>query len=234
MTAALLSCADREDIAGNHERHVDVSDDSAASEAHGSFFPLYDEPLKIVPGEYSVADDLVDVPLGTPVSTVTSGVFEVKVNGVRLFSIQNQRGFHDYVKACSGEDYAGFIEYEGLSFAYLPPGTWALGPQHAAVCPDGSIATIGQLFDSGSIASFDIWYQAGRSALQHDAPGARVFRLVMADGREGVLVAPLSDRFASRSWVAWPEGRGIITVDARDMPLSEVLRIAEGVRCVSC
>jgi hypothetical protein len=119
-----------------------------------------------------------------------------------------------------------------LVFNYLPPGTAAVTPQQEVVCEDGSVAGAGQHFLTDG-PTFDIWYESGERGFPQDAPAERV-SAGKVQGRPAVVIRPLTEEGFGRTWVVFTTKNGMIVLDARDMPLDEALKIAEGIRCESC
>jgi hypothetical protein len=159
--------------------------------------------------------------------------FNGSVAGIRLYSFDGvARGTAAGKVVCGGGQIKEFRDVKNLSFEYLPPGTYTLGPQSAAICEDGSIASFGQQFSTDT-TTFDIWYTAGERAFGHDAPEDRI-SAGKVNGRDAVIIRPITDAGFGRTWIAEATDNGLLIVDAREMPLTEVQKIAEGVECSGC
>jgi hypothetical protein len=52
--------------------------------------------------------------------------------------------------------------------------------------------------------------------------------------RPGVVIRPVSADGVGQSWVAIPLADGLLVVEAHDMPLTEIMGIAEGIECANC
>jgi hypothetical protein len=133
---------------------------------------------------------------------------------------------------CGGGEIVDFPLVARLTYEYLPPGTYALSPQSASICEDGSTQQVQQAFTTFN-ATFDIYFQAGERAFPQEATADRISDEMVAD-RPAVVIKPLTSEGFGRSHIAMETEKGFIMVDARDLPLSEVLKIAEGVECVDC
>jgi hypothetical protein len=123
-------------------------------------------------------------------------------------------------------------EYEGLTFAYLPPGTYSFGPQSASVCPDGSYSSFGQEFVVHN-AAFKVWYSLGDRGFAHDASAGRI-REGAVSGKPAVIIDPLTPDGFGRSWIVWRAFDGLIIFEAMDLPIEESVKIVEGVKCEGC
>jgi hypothetical protein len=198
--------------------------------------PVYEEPLLLVPGQYIS-------PAGSPAAQERGLAaaeserhlpkFEGELNGFRIYDYDPSVEDGSEVKIwCAGGDIVAFAEDKRLTFDYLPPGTHALNPQTASVCEDGSVQQVSQGFVTFN-ASFDVGYQAGERAFQADASAARVTTNTIA-GRPAVIIRPLTEEGFGQTWIVTTTEHGFLGVHARDLPLNEVIRIAEGVKCAGC
>lgn len=195
--------------------------------------PEYLQPVPLVPGEYkppSASQEAwdkwakaVDASRGKP-------QFNGVVNGFRIY------GWKDAAedpaleqKECVSVE---FPEVDLLEFTYLPPGTALRSPQYAGVCADGSTAWVNQEFELPA-ASFSIGYELGERAIGTDAAAERVSAATVA-GQPGVIIRPLIEEGNGQSIVAFTLGKGFIVLGASELPISETINIAEGVRCESC
>jgi hypothetical protein len=148
-----------------------------------------------------------------------------EANGIRLVDTSA------YVEVCGGDDYWQFREYEGMKFGYLPPGTFASGPQSAAVCPDGSIAAFGQDFIT-TYSTFTISYSVGERVVRYEVAAGGKYAGEIA-GHPAVVLVEDEEGYA-RSWIGQATDDGIIVLDVRRMLLEDALRIAEGIECGVC
>jgi len=185
--------------------------------------PSYQEPVQVEGGDWSVPAD------GLPSEILTAAGFRPfdgdEANGIRLL------GNFGYREVCGGNDYWKFVKYDGMKYAHLPPGTFAMGPQSAAVCPDGSVAGFGQDFITGS-SSFVLSYSVGERALRCGVAAGGKFAGEIA-GRPAVVLAQDEEGY-ERTWIGLATDRGIIVVDVIRMPLANALKIAEGIECGVC
>jgi hypothetical protein len=192
-------------------------------------FPLVPGDF-LTPAKYSPPEQLASQDLLAYEETVLAvdqalPQFEGEVAGIRLYSYKH--AFEDPSvdkKWCVAQE---FPLAEELSFDYLPPGTYAEGPQFAGTCADGSISFVMRMF-----LDFDIIYYPGERALGHDASAGRVTTGVI-QGKEAVIIVPLLEHALRRMWVGFPTENGFIAVDSF-LPLTETLKVAEGVRCENC
>jgi hypothetical protein len=152
--------------------------------------------------------------------------FEGEVNGFRLYSFE-----HAYTDPSVERKFCVTQEWplmQVLTYYYLPVGTHASGPQFAGKCADGALNFVMQEFDN-----FQVVYQPGERAFGHDASAPYVGEATI-QGRSAVVIAPLLEDGFPRAWVAFAADNGFVLVDGRGLPLPEVLKIAEGVRCEGC
>lgn len=206
----------------------------ASAEIGGGAPPYYLEPILLVPGDYVDSsfpfEAVAERGLAVAEAEKDKPKFQGMVNGFRLYSFE--RAFEDPSVEKNSCVAVEFPLTDELKFNYLPPGTFARSPQFAGKCSDGSTAFVMQSFVTKH-GTFDISYQPGERAFGHDASAERVSATTVA-GRPGVIIRPLVEEGFGQSWVAFATGNGFIVVDARNLPLSETLKIAEGVKCASC
>jgi len=218
--------------AGTGEQPGSSAGDAASVGGDGP--PLYRRPVQLVPGNYvSPAESPEAQARGAAAAEAAAGKaqFDGTVNGIRLYSFAKAAADPSVARdPCRGE--ITFRESSSLVFRHLPPGTMAKGPQYEAVCDDGSKVSLGQQFATLS-TDFDVWIVFGEPAFGHDASADRV-KPTSIGGRAGVTIEPLTPEGFGRSWAAVPLGSGLLVVDARNLPLEEVLKIAEGVACTVC
>jgi hypothetical protein len=192
--------------------------------------PSYLEPVPIVLGDYvppwekagaaerGMAADIAD----SKKPRFAGAVGEFRLYGFdQPFSVEKKR--------CVAVE---FPLVSDLKFNYLPPGTMARGPQYAGVCADGSVQFVLQEFITRN-TSFNIGYEPGERAFAHDASAERISAATIG-GRPAVVIRPPIEEGFGRSWAAIATDNGFIVVDAHELPLSETIKIAEGVECESC
>lgn len=193
--------------------------------------PSYLEPVPIVPGDY--------VPPWEQAAAMERGIAAVNadsqkaqfftgtVGEFRLYGFDQP--FSVEKKRCVAVE---FPLVDRLKFNYLPPGTKARSPQYAGVCADGSVGFVLQEFTTRN-TSFDIAYEPGERAFGHEASAERISATTIG-GRPAVVIQPSTEEGYGRSWAAVATDNGFIIVDAHELPLSETIKIAEGVECASC
>jgi hypothetical protein len=195
--------------------------------------PYYVEPLRLVPGDYVppwANPEAIERGLAAATLEKQKPQFTGTVGEFRVYGFEQAIGDPAVEKKrCM---VGKFPPAADLKFSYLPPGTFARSPQFAGVCPDGSAAFVMQSFITGH-TSFDVLYEPGERAFGHDASAERVSAATIAS-RPAVMIRPLTEEGFGRSWVAVTTDGGFIVVDARDFPLSETIKIAEGVECTGC
>jgi len=191
----------------------------------------YLEPVPIVPGDY--------VPPWEEAGAMERGIAAVNadsqkgqfftgtVGEFRLYGFDQP--FSVEKKGCVAVD---FPLVDTLKFNYLPPGTKARSPQYAGVCADGSVGFVLQEFTTRN-TSFDIAYEPGERAFGHEASAERISATTIG-GRPAVVIQPSTEEGYGRSCAAIATDNGFIIVDAHELPLSETIKIAEGVECASC
>jgi len=175
----------------------------------------------------TISDDAPTEPL------TANAVFAGELNGIHLYSFDDvASGVESWPSLCSsGAARTEPRDADELTFRYLPPGAVTLGGQTAVVCEDGRVASFGQQFSAGG-GTFDIWYAAGERTLGHDAPAERISAEEI-NGMEAVVIRP-GDGLLPRGWIAMVTPGGLLTLDARGLPLEEMVRIAEGIGCSTC
>jgi hypothetical protein len=201
----------------------------------GGFYYL--EPVPLVPGRYDsplASREAWDRGLAAVDAEKAKPKFEGVVNGFRIWSYDHEVADDIAFKVvCGGEDYAEWRLAEKLEFTYLPPGTAAETPQQEVLCPDGSVAGAGQHFIVLDGPGLGIWYERGERAFGFSASVGRI-SAGKVQGRPAVIINPLTEEGFGDSWVAFETEDGFIWIQAIDLPLDEMLKIAEGVRCGSC
>jgi hypothetical protein len=191
--------------------------------------PHYAEPVPLTDGDYFPSDfDFQEVAKrgeSAAAADALKTTFEGEIAGFRLHSdAPNAANFLCVVHEFPAADL--------LSIEYLPPGTFAQGPQYAGACKDGSFSFVMQEFATKH-GSFQVVLKFGERVFWQDASADRV-KETTVDGQPAVLIEPVLDEGFGRSWGALATSSGGIIVDANNLPSSEVLKILEGVRCVDC
>jgi hypothetical protein len=216
--------------------------DSQDGEASGGFGrnvaggdhvpPFYMEPVPLTEGDYMPEnfpfEQVAEKALGVQAAEAKSPLFEGSLNGYQVYLPESETD-RDRRRTCQVE---GFVPSDSLTLAYLPPGTSATSPQFRGVCPDGSVSFVMQSFVTKH-ASFDAIYVPGRHWIEAEAPAERVGEITL-DGRPGLVIKPLVEEGFGRSYLGLSTGKGILYVDARDLPLEQTQKIIEGVRCDGC
>jgi len=189
--------------------------------------PRYVEPSPLSTGIYKPI-----LPRGSPREILGRLGFEPAtgddINGIRLF--ESLEEYSRYRNACGDDDFSQFREYDGLELTWLPPGILVDGPQSAAVCRDGSISWFGQELVTTTATGLEIGYSAGKRAVWSQDSGSDRFKGEVA-GRPSVVV---TRHGFGDTVVAISTPRGAIGIHAHNMPLEDVLGIAEGTRCDEC
>ena len=195
--------------------------------------PEYVEAVPLVPGDYKPPSASTEAHLKFTRALGAAGAeaqFNGIVNGFRLYGSADAAADPSLlqIECVSGE----FPEVKVMEFTYLPPGTKARSPQYGGVCADGSTAWVTQDFVYG-YGTFSVGYELGEKAIGHDATAERVEAGTVA-GRPAVLIRPLIEEGNGQSIVAFTLDKGFIVVGALNLPLTETLKIAEGIRCAGC
>lgn len=190
--------------------------------------PSYARPSPVTTGDYEPvrsgksAAEILE-PLGFEAATGD------EISGIRLFD--NYTEYFHYRDLCGDSDFKEFREYDAMDFDWLPPGTSAVGPEAAAICPDDSVAGIGQEFMT-CCSMFQVWYSVGNRALLHQGAAGGKFAGEI-NGSPAVVVAQ-SEEGWSHSQVGIASPNGVTMLEAWDMPLEDVMEIAAGIRCDEC
>lgn len=235
--AALLavSCGGESSSESEPTQGSDDPETQSADHVDAGAGPIYPEPVRLTAGEYrspaTATQELREEGLRTQQEEELKPRFEGTVNGIRLYVAWNEEpGVRKVV--CGGDKYVSFPEVDYLSFGYLPAGTFALSPQHAAICEDGSTAGFGQDFATIT-TGFQVRYSSGERAFPHDASAERISEGNVS-GQDAVFIRPVNDLGYGRSYIAWATPGGLLILDASNMPFDESLKIAEGVQCTNC
>ncbi len=237
VAAALLLTRGPEGDSGPSEEAVTSALEAAAAEAAGvggGGPPEYPEPIQITTGDYVSPsfpfEAVAEEGLAAIAAERGEAQFEGDVNGFRIYSMR-----HAYEDPSVEKETCVSVDFpltDDLKIAYLPPGTFAIGPQYSGVCADGTLAFTLQEFDTKH-AWFLIGYEPGERAFRADAPETRI-EATEVSGRRAVIVHPVIEEGFGESVVAVATDRGRILVEADNLPLSETLKIAEGVQCEEC
>ena len=198
--------------------------------------PYYLEPVPLTSGDYISSsfpfEAVAEKGLALEEAEREKPQFEGTINGFRIYSIEH--AMEDPSVRKEECVVARFELTSQMTFGYLPPGTFARSPQYAGICPDGSISWILQEFLTKH-GSFDIGYQAGERAFGYAASSGRV-QAAEVGGQPAVIIRPLIPEGFGQFGVAVATENGFIIVDVRatGLPLSEIMKIAEGVQCEGC
>lgn len=201
--------------------------------AAGGGPPEYAQPVPIVPGDYKPPSTSLEARQKEEAAlTAARGKpqFNGMVNGFRIYGWEDaSRDPSLQQKECVAVE---FHPVDIFQFTYLPAGTFAISPQYAGVCVDGTTAWVTQDFVY-SYGRFSVGYELGERAIGTDATAERVSEATIA-GRPGVIIRPIIEEGNGQSIVAFAMDKGFILVGAVNLPLSETLKIAEGIICAAC
>lgn len=205
----------------------------AGAIAAGGGPPEFQQPVPIVPGDYKPPSaSRTALEKEAAALEIAKGMpqFNGVINGFRLYGLEDAaRDPSLRQQECVADR---FPQVGLLLFTYLPPGTSAISPQYAGVCVDGTTAWVTQDFVY-NYGRFSVSYELGERAIGTDATAERVSEATVA-GRPGVIIRPIIEEGNGQSIVAFVMDKGFILVGAVNLPLSETLKIAEGVKCASC
>lgn len=208
----------------------DLSPTPTAPGQGGITPPLYEQPLLMKDGDYWPTD----VPFETVAKAgqiaasedADKPPFDGTIAGIRLYSFSTAAMDPNVEKARCVVD--RFEVSNRLDITYLPAGTWAKGPQFAGVCKDDSESFVMQQFATKH-GSFEVILEFGEPAFGHDASASRVHEELIGD-RAGVVIAPVTDDGFGRGWAAYVAETGLFRVDARNLPVHELVEIVGGVK----
>ena len=195
--------------------------------------PTYGEVQLVEPG-VSISHELspeeeervLDAVDGVRAALPANGV---EIGCIRIFT--SSQSHDDYAQICGGGKLGEFRDFEGFTFGYLPPGTYASSPQYAAICPDGSVSGFGLEFSTGS-GVYTIWFAAGNRALLVGGIG-RAYTANLGE-RSSVIVLGSSVGRLRRHWIGMATDGGVIIIDGHGLPLDEAVNIAIGTCCQMC
>jgi hypothetical protein len=207
---------------------------SSAPGQGGAAPPTYADPVLLKDGDYWPSD----VPFASVAAEGTvlasqdaqKPAFEGSVSGIRLYSFAH--ALADPAVDRKWCVVGKFVTNDSLSIGYLPGGTFANGPEYAGICPDGSISFVEREFTTKH-GSFDVMFYNGEPAFGHDASADRVQEKSI-NGKAGIVIDPVTQEGFGRGWAAVATSHGVVVVDGRNLPASELTKILGSVTCVSC
>jgi len=120
-----------------------------------------------------------------------------------------------------------------LEVGYFPAGTVEEAPR-VQICPDGTLQLAVRSFQVAGTA-FSVSYHAGERAIYNDSiREGRTVRPAVVNGAPAVIVEPATRDGYGESLIVWETANGFIRLYAVDLPLDELLKVAETVRCNKC
>jgi hypothetical protein len=151
-----------------------------------------------------------------------------QANGIRIF-----RSFEDYRQYM---DWCNFDPQDTrwsdlLKFQWLPPGTEAITPQSAMLCPGGALSVVSVDFEAG-LSELSVTSWAGRRALLTEDEVVGLFAGTIS-GRSAIVAVGVPDGFP-HTQVVIATDKGSIDLDTRFVPLEDVLAFAGGIGCHDC
>jgi hypothetical protein len=154
-----------------------------------------------------------------------------EINCIRVFG-----SYDEYVKVndvCGGDKLGEFRDFDALTFGYLPPQTYAMSQQYAAICPDGSVSGFGREF-STCCDTLTVWFVPGARALAAGGiRGGQVYEATLGE-RPAVILLGGQYRPLRQSWIALATETGTIIISADKLPLDEAVNIAIAIYCDLC
>jgi len=211
-----------------------TSTQSPESGRGGASPPVYQRPVALTDGDYWPEDVPFDAAASRGLAAADAekqkAPFEGTVAGIRLYSFA-----HSFADPSVDRQWCvvgSFVEASELTIGYLPGGTYANGPEYAGVCSDGSVSFVEREFTTKH-GTFDVILYYGEPAFGHDASADRVSRQSI-EGVESVVISPLTDEGFGRGWAARATPKGVLIVDGRNLPVSELTRVLGGVTCSDC
>jgi hypothetical protein len=197
--------------------------------------PYYAEPVELVPGDYLPKDFPFDEVYKRGLAAVEEDKDKPRFTGTigdfRLYSFDAAKN-----GTAAERDRCVVTEFRAageLETRYVPGGTAALSPWYTGYCANDDVALVMREFLTKH-GKFSIAYQPGERAFGHDAPSERITEQTLSANQAAVIIQPVLEEGFGRSWVAIETSGGFILVEAVDLPLSEVIKIAEGVTCGAC
>ena len=162
-------------------------------------------------------------------------VFEGEFNGFLFgaYARERPRPFH-----CLSNDTRRLTGDEAkavspLKLGYLPPNTWE-EIVVAGVCPDGVANVVAyELLVAQQYRLPMNYFRSNEAVIHIDASRERV-EATTVNGRPGVVVRPLTPEGYGQWAVAFKTDDGYVEVLAQNIPLEEVIKVAEGVTCADC
>ncbi len=230
LVGILASCGDAQEA----PRSGVTAPLEAATARGGITPPHYEEPVLLRDGDYlphvvspEEFDEIWQRGVAAEEADSQKPDFEGVVARIELYSISSA---DRAPKQCAVEK---LVEAETLKVNYLPPGTYANGPQFAGICPDGSTSFVMREFSTRH-GSFDVIFDYGEPVILHDASAERVTTQPL-DGITAVVISPiLPEEGFGRGWAAYATPRGVMVVRASMLPVNEMIKILEGIECSAC
>ena len=161
-------------------------------------------------------------------------VFKGEFNGFFFgFAERRNRPLH-----CDPSDTSSLSDSEAeqstpLKLAYLPPNTWQLAAV-TRICPDGLVNSAAFAFRIDRMETLNMaYFRSSRPLARIDVSIDRI-EAGTINGRPAIIINPVTPEGYSDSEVVFTTSDGYVVVDAEDLPLEEVLKIAEGLTCEGC
>jgi len=199
----------------------------------GIWFPPASDPEAQARGEAAAAAD------------VRKPRFIGTLNGFPFIDPSEQAEIPD---PCAGRKLT-FIEddLDAIPFelTYLPPDTFEYQPPYVTTCQDGQreiILNAVREFENGRLiegeanlgAPFTVTYSDMEPVVLSIAPASRVGATTV-NGHPGVIIRPVTPEGYAEGMVVFKrDDGGTVEIRGTYMPMDELLKIAEGVRCEGC
>jgi len=162
-------------------------------------------------------------------------VFEGEFNGFLFgaYARERPRPFH-----CLSNDTRRLTGDEAkaaspLKLGYLPPNTWE-EIVVAYVCPDGVANVVAYELLVAQYYQISVNYFRSTEAVLVISTSSERVEATTVNGHPGVVVRPVTPEGYGRSAVAFKTDEGYVHVYGADIPLEEVIKVAEGVTCADC
>jgi hypothetical protein len=151
------------------------------------------------------------------------------INGIRILDFGQSAA-----RACPGKQQAADLPFPFLA-TYLPPNSFEMAKPWVGTCPNGEIDSAGRSFQiggEGALAIFGIVYAAAEPV----AYGFGDIEPMTINDWPAVAIAPAKNNGVEvgQGAVVMDTPNGVIEVSGSGMPLDELVKIAQGLKCDKC
>lgn len=207
-----------------------IIDGTPGPGAHGAGGgPEFIKPERVTDGEWMPVE-LNDLPTADQGPITARHVGEV-INGIRILGIGESGQ-----TVCSGKQQRSDLPVP-FEPSYLPPNTFQMAKPEVLLCDDGAVESAHLLYQIGSegaLSAFGINYV--NDLEQATATGTGEAMPLTINGFPAVAILGTQEGYPAvgPASVVIDTPNGSVSVVGNNMPLDELLKIAEGLKCAAC